>query len=227
MLKHAGLPEELPGIGIDVLPHLGDESGLSQRDSLVKYYSGDVAIDPSLFTDDPISDMARIRHEALSGYIESVMHRMRQGEIEEIKTAGKISSTDIFDILRTKDGENRAYLLTRKIAKARLQVAMETGTDRDINSVLNSHGDGYEQQALHEYGLSEDAAEEITYATPITQYTSEIAIAENQAVLVYASEALTPITPMHWDNLAKPYGIYAFVDTRLRLPSLLAIIEQS
>ncbi len=230
MKEIQGMPKELPGIGTIVLPHLGLDTIERQKERVISFYESCGVIDASdtrYALEDPATVIAVARTDALASYMEEVAPRMRQGDVVRMSVEGTVvNPAAIFENLVAAGSQERTYLMHRVIAAERLPEALETGTDRNADSEVDSYGTGYERQALAEYGLHDFTATDVTYAMPMSAASEEIQCQPGQAMLVYATEALQPIDTMRWESAAsKPIGVCAFIDPRLRQAALLATVE--
>lgn len=214
----------------DRLPHLGDVPLTEQRDHLHDIYVRESLIDPtdiSFMTDSPMTDIQNMRYAALTPYVEAVKSRMRNGAITQMTVSGdSISASELFDTVHTADGQERPTLLVRRINRSRLELARQSGTDRDGGSSPGGKQYEYERQARKEYGIS--SPRDITYAGLIRLTSSDIRVNTYDALLVYAPEALQPIIPRCKDfSEIAVHGLFAFVDQRLVRSSLLATVGRS
>lgn len=196
-----------------------------QRDELLRLFGDRALVDadnPEYTTDDPVNDIAKIRFDGMTPYVESVAGRMRTGEIINMKIAQDTISSDVFKKIAQADGEERPALFIRYISAERLDVALKTGTDRDESSKLDYHDGSNEAQAMEEYAIHD--VTDFTYTTTIHPDDRPIKISEGQAILVYAVEALQPLT-VHKGNRYGSIGLTAFVNKRLKERSLLAVVN--
>jgi hypothetical protein len=199
-------------------------SVVEQRNELLRLFADRALVDadnPNYSTNDPELDIAKIRFDGMKPYVESVAGRMRSGDVINIKVTPGMVASDVFEKIAQSDSEDRPALFMRFINAERLDVAVKTGTDRDERSRLDYHGGSNEARAMQEYAIHD--ATDFTYMTDIHPDNKPIAIYKGQALLVYAVEALQPISLYKGDRHGS-IGLAAFVDKRLKEKSLLAVV---
>lgn len=141
---------------------------------------------------------------------------------------------DLIPVLREKLtalGYDSSHLLKRVIDTKRLQQALETGTDRDEKSDIDSQSailGNTEELAMLANGLNPSTDRDlVTYVAELnTERNTKWFISDNQsnAILIYAPDALQYIQPPTKTE-AKPYNGFAmFKDRRLTHRSLLAVV---
>lgn len=198
-----------------------------QRGELLKRYSERGLVDPqnpTYITDNPVEDIANIRRDGMTPFVNTVIERTRSGEVLDIQLTPETVAKDIFATIAKQDGHERPALFVRYVSEDRLPIAVETGTDRDATSKLDYHGGHNEAQVMREYAVYDPA--DITYITDIQPDDGPMSLADGQAMLVYAVEPLQPLTPYKGDRHGS-IGLAAFVDKRLKEKALLAVVKKA
>jgi hypothetical protein len=198
-----------------------------QRDELLRLFGDRALVDadnPDYSTNDPELDIAKIRFDGMKPYVESVAGRMRSSDVINIRITPGMVASDVFEKIAQSDSEDRPALFMRFINAERLDVAVKTGTDRDESSRLDYHDGSNEAQAIREYAIHD--VNDFTYTTTIYPDDQPLQISEGQALLVYAVEAMQPLS-LYKGNSHGSIGLTAFVDKRLKEKSLLAVITNA
>lgn len=211
-----------------MIPNLGDIPLDQQRDRLLAFYASQGLIDPEqpeYCTDQPRADISRMRHTALGPYIDTVTERMRKGALADFVVPGdSIEASSLFEMIQEIDGQTRPSLLVRRINRFRLELARQTGTDRDGSASPTGDQYEYEQQVMKEYAIS--SPRDITYAAIYRPSSGAIRVNNHNALLVYAPEGLQQVTPRYKDfSSTAVFGLHVFLDQRLMSSSLLATVE--
>jgi hypothetical protein len=149
---------------------------------------------------------------------------MRSSDVINIRITPGMVASDVFEKIAQSDSEDRPALFMRFINAERLDVAVKTGTDRDESSRLDYHDGSNEAQAIREYAIHD--VNDFTYTTTIYPDDQPLQISEGQALLVYAVEAMQPLS-LYKGNSHGSIGLTAFVDKRLKEKSLLAVITNA
>ncbi|HSX06446.1 MAG TPA: hypothetical protein VLG92_01875 [Candidatus Saccharimonadia bacterium] len=190
-------------------------------------------------TDDPLADIREIRRLALRPYVEAALPRMRIGEVVRVHVPeGVVSYDALYPRLEEANGHSFRGLALRVCSSApeRINTLLETGTDRNrqsgVNNLGKKAGDGtYEEKSMRAFGF-DGQYEEVTYArTPYSEADEKRYPYQpfygDDALLVYAPEALQTLSHEGADPYQPPFGFMGFIDPALRMAALLAIVDSN
>lgn len=219
---------ELTKSSQELLPNLGNLPIDQQRDKLRKIYGAQGLLNPAnpdFATLQPMADISGMRRIALSPYVDSTISRMRQGAPLDILAAGvTIDAGSLFETVQASDGQTRPTLFIRHINRSRLELARQTGTDRDGSMPSSGNQYDYEVQAMREYAIS--SPRDITYSAQYAPTSGEIRVNNHDALLIYAPETLQQIIPRYrYFSSAAVFGLHAFIHQRFINSALLATVE--
>ncbi len=201
--------------------------------ALQEYAKQGVDVAALALSGDPIEDIAAVRYAALTPYVEQALPHMRTGPVAMLHDpGGALSGPELYDEIERSNGHAFGALILRSCRPDRVEIALQTGSDRDRSSGVNTHGakwgDGFfERRSMLDYGI-DGQYENITYAhdnPPNFRGMQRINCAEDgEAMLVYAPNGLQTLRYEGADPYSGPYGFRAFVDPRLKAASLLAVV---
>jgi len=210
----------------ELFPNLDETPREEQRDKIKQLFVGRGLIDDAIelyVSEDTVRDIDKLRFDGLTDYVERVNHRMRHGEIIDLTIpTGTLSAQELFAVIYDQDRQDRPALFTRRIDSSQIPFAKQTGSDRDKTSKLNYHDGFNEAQAIREYAITDSS--DVTYISTVFPGDKDLHIDDGTATLVYAVEGLQPLST-YKNNRHGSFGLAAFVDKRLKQPSLLAVLQ--